>query len=59
MSNLTLAEAWEKLRALGEKKPAWHIAQANIRGYSDFLSRDNIWHRLSSKGGNTFSIRKI
>ena len=59
--DLTLTQAWEKIVALGENKPAWHIAQANKRGYSDFPGPDG-WYRIApvrSQGPARYTIRKI
>lgn len=61
MSELTLTQAWEKIRALGESKPAYHIAQANKRGYSDFVGPDG-WYRIAKvkwQGTAKYEIRKI
>lgn len=61
MNDLTLTQTWEKIRELGEKKPAYHIAQANKRGYSDFLGPDG-WYRIAqmkSQGTVKYATRKI
>lgn len=58
-SDMTLTQAWEKLRALGDKKPAYSIAEANKSGYFDFLSKNDVWYHLSSKGGGKYSISEI
>lgn len=60
MSNeLTLTAAWKKLQDLGDRKPAYSIAQANVKGYFDVLGKDERWYRLSSRGHNKFTVRKI
>lgn len=60
MSNeLTLTAAWDKLRALKDTKPAYTIAKANVKGCCDFIAADGHWYRVSSRGHNKFTIRKI
>lgn len=63
VSDLTLTQAWERLRALGDRKPAYSIAEANKRGYFNFIGKDESnaehWYELSSKGHGKFSVRRI
>lgn len=56
---LTLSQAWVKLQQLGDRKPAYSIARANIKGHFDFLSKDDTWYRLSSQGPGKFSVRRL
>ena len=56
---LTLTATWEKLRALGDRKPARTIAQANVKGYFNVLGNDGHWYRVSSRGHGKFQVRKI
>ena len=59
---LKLAEAWQRLRELGDPKPAGTIATANTsRGsYCDFYGKDNNLYRLTSIGrGELYSVRKL
>lgn len=57
--DLTLSQTWERLRKLGDRKPAYSIARANVKGCFDFLSKDDVWYRLSSKGPGKYSIGRI
>jgi len=60
MNELTLTAAWDELRnSLKDPKPAYTIAQANKRGYCDVLAGNGRWYRVSSKGGNKFTIRPV
>lgn len=57
---LKLAEAWNRLRELGDRKPAHTIAKANIRSYCDFIGKDDRLYRLTSIGrGELYSVRKL
>lgn len=59
---LKLSQAWEKLRELGDRKPAYTIAKANISkgSYCDFIGKDNRLYRLTSIGrGELYSVRKL
>lgn len=58
--NLTLSQAWVKLQRLGDRKPAYSIARANIKGHFDFPSKDDTWYRITSIGrGEVYSVRKL
>ena len=59
---LKLAQAWARLRELGDRKPAYTIAQANtsMGCYCDFHGKDDRLYRLTSIGrGELYSIRKL
>ena len=56
---LGLAATWEKLQAMKDTKPAYTIAQANVKGYCDFIAGNGFWYRVSSQGHDKFTIRRI
>lgn len=59
---LKLAEAWVRLRELGDRKPALTIAQANTSkgSYCDFIDKDDHLYRLTSIGrGEAYSVRRL
>ena len=57
---LTLVQAFTRLRELGDRKPAYTIAQANAgrEGYCDFIGKDDHYYRLTSRG-RLYSVRKL
>lgn len=55
---LKLAEAWVRLRELGDRKPAYTIAQANLKGCCDLIGKDDSYYRITSHDGK-YSIRKL
>jgi len=56
---LGLAATFDKLRTLKDRKPAYTIAQANVKGYCDFLAGDGQRYRLTSDKGRKFTVRKL
>jgi len=58
-NELTLTATWEKLRVLKDPKPAYTIAQANVKGYCDVLAGDGFWYQVSSRGHGKFTVRRI
>lgn len=55
---LTLLQAFTRLRALGDRKPAYTIAQANLKGCCDLIGKDDSYYRITSHDGK-YSIRKL